>query len=490
MFAYKTNSADYLDYVASVKSREQIKADPDLCLLLENEYIKDNMEMALLWNAAKYGDYQDKYNFMEYFFCNGPQLDADTILHYRMKAYNDPVCMEIAYTYLSDTNTLSDIRKDKYNKDSGDCFNNPCFYMGKFSAMMGSCGDVRNTRSAFNMVSRWVSACRTQEKKAKLEEAVTLGTKTKDEADKQRKKLEAQQKAKEAQAAADAAAPVGSKDKVKNGTVKPKEKPDNPPAAPAVGGMRSTTEVTVIPSMSKGWKMMWANITQGDESFCNELVNHTKTARNAKRIGDKMCQPISQMLDLVTKANIKRQMGDCARLWSQVRRLHLFSSENKYGPIVASQIVSDTNTDGTKKKTVSNPQPKASDASANIAAAKKANSKIKKKKKKQDKYAAYRDPNSGAIDLDKLQSENPALYSEIMEAQAAAYKYEDKYGILHDSKESRDQANRFVPGVTLGGGSDDSSNTQTPNNDRFKQSVTLRQFSEQYDPTKGWTSGN
>jgi hypothetical protein len=72
MYAYKTNSADYLDYVASVKSRKEIMADPDLCLLLENELIRDNMEMAIRWNEAKYGDYQDKYDFMEYFMCNGP----------------------------------------------------------------------------------------------------------------------------------------------------------------------------------------------------------------------------------------------------------------------------------------------------------------------------------------------------------------------------------------------------------------------------------
>jgi hypothetical protein len=116
MYAYKTNSPHYLDYVASLKTREQILADPDLCPLLENPYIKDNMEIALRWNKAKYGDYQDKYDFLEYLMCNGPELDADTILHYRLRAYNDPVCMEIAYSYLSDTQKLAEIRKDKYEK--------------------------------------------------------------------------------------------------------------------------------------------------------------------------------------------------------------------------------------------------------------------------------------------------------------------------------------------------------------------------------------
>lgn len=107
MIPYKTNSADYLDYVASVMNREQILADPELCSLLENPYIKDNMETALAWRAAKFGDYQDKYNFVEYYLCNGPELDADTLLHYRALAQADPVVMEIAYSYFNDTATLS-----------------------------------------------------------------------------------------------------------------------------------------------------------------------------------------------------------------------------------------------------------------------------------------------------------------------------------------------------------------------------------------------
>ena len=174
MFAYKTNSADYLDYVASTLTREQILADPDLCLLLENPYIKDNMEVAILWNKAKYGDYQDKYEFMEYLMCNGPELDADTILHYRAKADSDPVCMEIAYSYLSNVETLSQIREKKYNKETGDCFTNPCFYMGKFSAMMGSCGDVRSTYSPFNRLANWINGSLTHEAKARAKADVQL----------------------------------------------------------------------------------------------------------------------------------------------------------------------------------------------------------------------------------------------------------------------------------------------------------------------------
>ena len=60
MTPYKSNSALYLDYLATVRTREQIEADPRLCVFLNNPYIKDNMEIALLYNAAKTGDYVDK----------------------------------------------------------------------------------------------------------------------------------------------------------------------------------------------------------------------------------------------------------------------------------------------------------------------------------------------------------------------------------------------------------------------------------------------
>lgn len=375
MFAYKTNSADYLDYVASVKSRVQIMSDPDLCLLLENPYIKDNMEMAIRWNKAKYGDYQDKYDFMEYFFCNGPELDADSILHYRNKAYNDPVCMEIAYTYLSDTNTLSDIRKNKYNKDTGNCFNNPCFYMGKFSAMMGNCGDSKNTRTAFNCVAKWVNACLYDEKITKIKNDILVGKISEEEGQKQiqeyKKKLAQEEAAKRAaQEAAKAAGslPTGSGDTVETSiSDKPKASPDKTQDPPPPANMRQAFSQGIIPTLDKGFKMIWAQITQGNQAFTKELLDVNNTSLNAKKIGDWMSQPVSEMLDLVTKANVKRQMGDCARLWSQVRRLHLFSNENKYGPIRADMIVGDTNTDGTPKQTVNTAQPSAFEASAAVA---------------------------------------------------------------------------------------------------------------------------
>jgi hypothetical protein len=164
MYAYKTNSADYLDYLASQMTREQILADPDKCFLLENEYIKDNMEIALRWNAAKNGTYAEKYEFVEYLMCNGPELDADTILHYRAKCTTDPIYMEIGYGYFTDDETIKKIRKGKYKKESDDCFNNPCMYLGRFSAVMGGMGDCKSTYSPFNIAGNWCNSCPCEQK--------------------------------------------------------------------------------------------------------------------------------------------------------------------------------------------------------------------------------------------------------------------------------------------------------------------------------------
>jgi hypothetical protein len=164
MFAYKTNSADYLDYLASVMTREEILADPEKCFLLENEYIKDNMEIALRWEAAKLGSFEDKYEFVEYLVCNGTELDADTILHYREKCATDPVYMDIGYGYFSDGEIIKKIRKEKYKKDTDDCFNNPCMYLGRFSAVMGSIGDTKATYSPFNIIADWCNSCSNEDK--------------------------------------------------------------------------------------------------------------------------------------------------------------------------------------------------------------------------------------------------------------------------------------------------------------------------------------
>lgn len=354
MYAYKTNSADYLDYVASVKTRQQILADPDLCPLLENPYIKDNMEIAILWNKAKYGDYQDKYNFLEYLMCNGPELDADTILHYRQKAYNDPVCMEIAYSYLTDVNQLDEIRQEKYKKQSDDCFNKPCFYLGKFSAMMGHVGDAKNTQTPATVLANTLTNIwRSTKYEYQRYKAEKRGENPDDPKVVEPPKYE------------NSSYDLNSEQKIPGSqdTVEPNapstQNPSGQNLPPA--GMRAAFAQGIEPGLRTGWYMMLNQIITGNDDFSEELMGNLNTAANAKHIGDWMASPVSNMLELVTKANVRRNLGDCGRLWSQVRRLNLFGSDNKYGPIRTDQLVQKINPDGTPqdlmgKTTVSSTQ--------------------------------------------------------------------------------------------------------------------------------------
>ena len=149
--------------------------------------------------------------------------------------------------------------------------------------------------------------------------------------------------------------------------------------------MRACFENTVIPAMKKGWNMMMAQIFEGNAEFTDELIKNTNCVMNAQRVGDWMAQPLAEMIDLVSKANVKRQLGDCARLWSQVRRLRIFGSENAYGPVTADQLVGNTYTDGTPMNPIANGTPKAKEASTTIEAASKAKEAIETKAKAKKK---------------------------------------------------------------------------------------------------------
>ena len=64
-YIYTSNSPEYLAYIASVYTRDEIKNNPRLCVLLENPYIKDNMELALSHREAELGGIDEKRNFIE-----------------------------------------------------------------------------------------------------------------------------------------------------------------------------------------------------------------------------------------------------------------------------------------------------------------------------------------------------------------------------------------------------------------------------------------
>ena len=119
-FVYSSNSPEFLNYVASCKTREELQNDPRLCVLLEDPHIKDNMELALLYRAAQYGDYAAKKEFVGFFLANGPELDTDTIMFFREKIMHSPVYMEIYKYEFSDITVVDELRIEKYNKQTTD----------------------------------------------------------------------------------------------------------------------------------------------------------------------------------------------------------------------------------------------------------------------------------------------------------------------------------------------------------------------------------
>lgn len=355
MIAYKSNSPQYLDYIAANKTRQQIKDDPKLCVLLENEYIKDNMELAIRWYEAKYGNYQAKYDFAEYLMCNGPEVDADTILHYRTMALRDPVMVEIAYTYLTDVNTLVKLRKEKYGKDSDDCFTNPCFYLGRFSAAIGEEGDVKKTDTHYN----WIGSA--------LKNIFDIKAEAKDEEDKKKLGLTQSSPAKKVgdkvqQASTAAASAVsGSSD-----TPKPQQVTDsngqvnaNSLGSQAIG---NTAAQGVIPIQDIiGGDIISSAICQNDKRIFQRLTAQNLGALVMAQFGDWKSKAVQKFLSLNSAANVKRRMGDCSRLWQQVRQVRLFDKQNAFGPMTPDMKLSGINANGMYTTLYGKSDPSAAD---------------------------------------------------------------------------------------------------------------------------------
>ena len=364
MFPYKTNSADYLDYIAATMSREEILADPKFCGLLENPYIKDNMEVALAWHDAKFGDYQDKYNFVEYYLCNGPELDADTLLHYRGLAQADPVVMEIAYSYFTDPVVLSQIREEKYGKkkegDWTDCFRNPCFYLGDFSGVMGSLGDTKNIETYFSLFAQnWTKSYDAAEKYKKQEEDYKKTGKSTNFLKHLWQGITDSKLGETLKGSAVGNALGIGDDFI---TIEP---PEGTPQGASAGSQN--LQGCIRPAYLEGWYKIGKSIFNNDTEFASQLQKNLKWAVTPKW-GDALSAAVSHSVDLLDKANTTRMLGDCYRMWSQVRRLRIFASDNQYGPIKSDQLVQNLMPDGTMKTTFAKERPTPSDATIGIKA--------------------------------------------------------------------------------------------------------------------------
>lgn len=328
MRPYTSNSPQYLDYIAANRTRDEIKADPKLCVLLENEYIKDNMELALRWKEAKYGDYQAKYDFAEYLMCNGPEIDADTILHYREMALLDPIIVEISYSYLSNTEVLQKLRKQKYGKEVDECFKNPCFYMGRFSAAMGSEGDIKAGVSPMT----YLAECCQNLYDYFFEDDEAANNKklgrTQSTAAEQAVETAAETAARSTPVNGSGQTPVANQNLNPDGT----PKSDPPTNIPRMGS--AATQAYVPFSEQIGWGKIWAAIWQNDNKMFKNFTEQNCWEALYRGCGvDWEGSAIQKMLQTTSHANVRRHLGDCSRLWEHVRSLRVFDKDNAFGPM-------------------------------------------------------------------------------------------------------------------------------------------------------------
>lgn len=330
MRPYKTNSPEYLNYVARNMDREAILADPNLCVLLNEPSIKENMEIALLYQDAQWGDLQDKINFVEYFFCNGPELDTNTILYYRTKIIIDDTYSSIAQYYFQDMDQIDKIRETKYGKETknGDCFSKPCNYLGRFSDTMGLIYDQENSKGSNNQLS--VGAFIDSEF-AKLNKAYQEFKKTNkvpspwSQSDWQKyEKNGALDKSLWKQ---------DWEEKYKKQIMAYKREHSSLET-------KSHLYHLLVPSVIRSMFTLKAHVdSQQDDHL--ERFDDACMSFVLKSCGDPYASQNASAISLMGKANIKRKFGDCARLWEWSRQWQAFNpTDNAFTtiPVKASQV--------------------------------------------------------------------------------------------------------------------------------------------------------
>lgn len=324
-FVYSSNSPYFLDYLASCKTRNEILNDPQLCVLLNDPHIKDNMELAILAREADYGDYDKKVEFVGFFLANGPELDTDTIMHYRKKILLNYTYSRIAKEEFSDMSKVDDLRVNVYGKettesaaakgeeDDGNCFKNPCDYLQPISAMIGMLGDSENFKTISNIFAR----NNKESEEAKKEE----------KKDKKDKKGTAE-KAKEAG------------EKAVNG---------DEPSNSIWGNIRKHVSSRIIPEFNRGYRLMLKNMGVQAEEL-KEKAKKVNMEKETQTIGDSEAEKVAENIAPAVKMNIFANMGDCARLWEHMRRLNLYDpSKNAKGPIDDADLNTKKTIQGTPK---------------------------------------------------------------------------------------------------------------------------------------------
>lgn len=283
-FVYSSNSPEFLNYIAHTKTRADIVNDPSLCVLLEDPHIKDNMETALLYKDAQYGDYDAKKEFLGHFLANAPELDTDTIMYFRDKIINNPECMEIYRNEFPDISYVDDLRINKYGKNTSDtddllnCLQNPCEYLGPFSSSIGIMGDDRNFNTISNVLARITSG------------SDDIGTTT------------------------------------------------------TWGNIRQHAISKIIPNVELGYRTMMAGISQSFNDFAKKF-NDAGLGAELQTVGDSKAESYAKDISTAVKVNVISNLGDCSRIWENMRRLRVYDpSKNAKKPLAA---VGNKTADGT-----------------------------------------------------------------------------------------------------------------------------------------------
>lgn len=295
-YIYTSNSPEYLAYIASVYTRDEIKNNPRLCALLENPYIKDNMELALSHREAELGGADEKRNFIESLIANGPELDTDTIMYYREKVLVDNEYYNIYITEINNNfERIDTARKEKYGKsvDLSNCFTQPCNYLGPFSSSIGLIGDSNNFRTLSNMFASLFSD--------------------------------------------------------DNSSSEQKDGESNEDNA-IWGQVKQHLWNRLIPDVQSAFTQINAHLQKSYTDFAKN-VKESGFGDIALSAGDPNAIKRAEIIATPTKVNVFSQLGDCARMWEQMRRLNLYDpNQNKKAPIA--EVVGKKTTDGTPTSNV------------------------------------------------------------------------------------------------------------------------------------------
>lgn len=360
-YIYTSNTPEFLNFIAFTKTRDDIKNDPDLCKLLEDPLIKENMEAALLYHDAYYGDYAAKREYVGYVLANGPELDTDTLMYHREKILLNPSLYNAYKGNFADISIVEKLREEKYNKpvvryttyttdyteiddrsknekknDLLDCLQNPCDYLGPFSSSIGLVGDSKNFQTLENVFARITS------KKAKEEEE----KKKKEEEEKKKKEEEKNKKKTDSSSSEE---PKASKDKNEESSEKDGTKESQKDEEYSVWGhIRQHVAGKVLPDLEKGYRKMMTMMGYQFQELGNDLVKNG-VGQSAAKTGDKGAEEKANNISALVKTKIVSTLGDCNRIWEQMRRLKVYDpSVNGKKPFDTSMFKK--NADGSLKR--------------------------------------------------------------------------------------------------------------------------------------------